>query len=430
MDYNEDKRRRGGTKMKKSTKIVASSSLILSLLLTGCGTPKESGEKSAEKEKGGEVTEIEIWSYLSDSAGYDFLQETLQEWGAENGYTFKFVAYPYADLNKQYTLGMVSGELPDIAMVNNCDTANFVEMGMLQDITEQVEAWGEADNFYESAMNTTTVDGKIYGLPYNSNCLALFYDEDALAAAGVEVPTTWEELKAASLKLKGEHQYGMAMSLTGTDEGTFQYFPFLYSSGADMYSLNSEEGIASMSYLKDMMDEGGMSTEVINWSQADVCQQFIQGNAAMMINGPWQIPELEKSAPDKNWNCTKIPVDKEEATALGGEGFSIVEGADVEKVWPVLEYMMSREFIADWTKASGQLPSRKDSMEMYPEWKEDPQLQVFFDGLEYAAVLGPEARWSEISTAIYKALQETMTGQKTPEQACSDAQSTIDGLVE
>lgn len=414
--------------MKKLTKRMLSIFMAATLMAVPFEVMAGSEGDAKPVNDSGEIIEVEIWEYFEDSE-HEYFTEIMNQWGEKNGYRFNIVQYPYGDLNKQYTLAMVSGELPDLTMINNCDNASYVEMGMLQDITDKVEAWGEKDNFYETSLNTTTIDGKIYGLPYNSNCLALYYDEDQLAEAGVEVPKSWEDLKSAAEKLTKDNCYGFAMSMINTDEGTFQYFPFLYSSGANMYEMGSDNAISSMQLLKDMIDAGTMSSETVNWSQADVCQQFMQGNAAMMINGPWQIPTLNTNVPDKNWNVAMIPIDKQDASALGGEGFSILKDADVEKIWPVMEFMMSKDTLADWNYTVGKIPSRKDSLENYEDWTNDPVMNVFFEALNYAAVLGPDVSWPEISTAIYTALQETMSGQKTAADACADAQATIDGLV-
>ena len=137
-------------------------SMILAVLMTlcllaGCGKgaadePAKDGESTQEvngtaSEGDGEIVEVEIWEYFEDLE-HEYFTDIMNKWGEENGYRFKIVQYPYGDLNKQYTLGMVSGELPDLTMINNCDTASYVEMGMLQDITDQVETWGETENFY------------------------------------------------------------------------------------------------------------------------------------------------------------------------------------------------------------------------------------------------------------------------------------------
>ena len=94
------------------------------------------------------------------------------------------VNYTYVsrdDLMKQYTMGAMSGELPDIGMVDNPDMASYIQMGVFMDITDQLEAWGELDQFFEGPLNSCKQDGRIYGLPHNSNCLCLFYDKDVLA---------------------------------------------------------------------------------------------------------------------------------------------------------------------------------------------------------------------------------------------------------
>jgi multiple sugar transport system substrate-binding protein len=47
-------------------------------------------------------------------------------------------------------------------------------------------------------LNTSVFQGKNYGLPNNTNDIALFYNVDMLAKAGVQPPTTWAELRSAS----------------------------------------------------------------------------------------------------------------------------------------------------------------------------------------------------------------------------------------
>ncbi len=404
---------------------------------TSGGAPESTPESApaeaqdtAQNATGGDAIEVEIWEYFPDNE-HEYFTNMMEAWGEKNGYKFNIVQYPYADLNKQYTLGLASGELPDIAMINNCDNESFVDMGLLQDITAQIEEAGLKDKFYESSMNTTTIDGKIYGLPYNSNDLALFYDIDQFEAAGIDAENlkTWDDLEEAAGKLTSGNTYGFSMSLIGTDEATFQFFPFLYSGGADMYSMGSDEAIEAMQFLKDLYDDGFMSSEVINQGQMDINEQFVQGNVAMMVNGPWEIPIIKEEAPDKNWSVMPIPIKEQQASALGGEGFSIVSGADVDKIWPVMAYMFEKETLADWCYAMGKIPSRSDAVDCYPGWSEDPLMQVFFGQFEYAATLGPDAKWPEISKHIYSACQAAMTGQKSVEDACKEAQTKIDELV-
>ena len=58
--------------------------------------------------------------------------------------------------------------------------------------------------------------------------------------------------------------------------------------------------------------------------------QFISGNIAMMVNGPWQVPTMREQAPDLNWDVTLLPKDAEYASCLGGENFGVIDGDNVD----------------------------------------------------------------------------------------------------
>ena len=59
------------------------------------------------------------------------------------------------ELMNQYTVGALSGQLPDIGMVDSPDMASYVELGVFEDITSQLEAWGELDKVYPGPLSST-----------------------------------------------------------------------------------------------------------------------------------------------------------------------------------------------------------------------------------------------------------------------------------
>ena len=115
---------------------------------------------------------------------------------------------------KQYTIGVVSGELPDVGMVDNPDHNSYAAMGVFEDVTDLYNST-EDMNFLEGSIGSCYYEDKLYGLPWGNNCLGLFYNEDLLEAAGVEVPTTWSELEAACEKLTTDGVKGLAISAIG-----------------------------------------------------------------------------------------------------------------------------------------------------------------------------------------------------------------------
>ncbi len=71
----------------------------------------------------------------------------------------------------------------------------------------------------KAPLNSCTYDGKLYGVPFGVNCLAMFYNKDMLDEAGIEVPTTWSELKDAAVKLSDGSRYGFAFCSVQNEEG-------------------------------------------------------------------------------------------------------------------------------------------------------------------------------------------------------------------
>lgn len=375
---------------------------------------------------------VELWHYFSDDSEV-VLKDLVDRFNTENdqGITVVPTFVARADLSKQYMMGAISGELPDIGMVDNPDHASFTTMGVFQDITDLVEAWGEKDQFFEGSLNTCVLDGKIYGLPDNSNCLAFMYNKDMFEAAGIEkVPETWDELTETAAKLTTDEVYGLVVSMPTSEEATFQFLPWLLSTGATLDDLDTPEAIKAVTYLNGMIEKGYMSKDIINWNQGESNAQFLAGKAAMQIVGPWRIKPNEESNPEMNYAVSLIPHDVQSATVLGGENFGICAGAEREAAWTFLSWYMSADIRAEYCDRAGKFPARRDAVAMREIWTENPVYSMYANALEYAYPRGPHARWPEISSAIYTALHETFTGLKTPEQAMKDADEIISKINE
>lgn len=399
---------------------------ILAVTSVGCTKSKESGSMEDGKE-----TIISIWHYFGDFDGNIF-HGFLDSFNSENEHiTIEYETIPREELLKQYTIGIVGGNLPDIGMVDNPDQSAFIEMGLFKDITDLVDTWGKKDLYFSGPMLSTMKDDRIYGLPHNSNCLAFWYDIDVLAEAGVDPPSTWEELETAAAAVMAPGRYPLAISAVKNEEGTFQYLPWLLSAGGDIEQLDSPGSIAALSYLSGLITKGYMSPEVINWTQGDVSKQFSTGQAVMMVNGPWEIATVRKDAPDKNWSAVKIPRLEQYASVLGGENFGIIDSIDdekIEKAWEVLKYICS-ETSEEFNKAVGKFSPRSDVMSTSDFWISDPILAVFAEQMEYAMPRGPHPKWPEISAAISQSIHEVFTGSKTAAQSAADAAVTVNAAL-
>ncbi|NMA66441.1 MAG: extracellular solute-binding protein, partial [Clostridiaceae bacterium] len=253
------------------------------------------------------------------------------------------------------------------------------------------------------------------------------YNEDMLKAAGQEVPTTWDELLEVAKACTTDTVSGFAHCALQNEEGTFNFLPYVWSTGATSYEIDSEGGIKALTMVKKLVDSGAMTKEAINWTQGDTMHQFISGNLAMMINGTWQVPTMRETVPDLNWNVAPIPQDKQQASGLGGENYAVIAGDNEDAAVEFLKFATSKEQCLFMMHAMGYIAP--DSTIAEGQFDGDPIYEAFVEEMNYAYARGPLPEWPDISDAISLAFNEVITGASTPEAAAAKAQATIDEII-
>lgn len=393
---------------------------LSALGLAGCGGGGDSGS--------GDI-HLTWWDYFEDANGRAMDERLARYQELNPGVTVERRSIPFDDLKQTLLQGASANELPDIAVIDNPDHASFAELGILADLTERAEAWGQRDAYFPGPWDSVVWDGRVYGIPDNSNCLTLFYNEEMLEEAGIDPPTSWEELTAAVEALSEGSRYGLAISAVQSEEGAFQWLPFLWQAGADLDNLASPGGEAALELVVDYVDRGWMSQGILGWDQAAAKDEFVQGQAAMMINGPWQIPAIEEEAPDLPWNVTPLPEGDEPASILGGENLAIVATSEnVDAAWDLLTWTQEADGLRDYLVTAGKLPSRED-MADDPEWSDDPVLAAFTEQLRVARPRAYGPHYPEMSNAVQIAIQAAVSGDSSVPEALATAQEQIDDLM-
>ncbi len=377
-------------------------------------------ETSAETDAAGDVT---IWYYWETEGHQKALNKVIDDFNAsQDSITVEAKYVPFADFTKQLSVGASAGELPDIVILDNPDHASYAAMGIFADLTDRFDV----STYYDGPVASCTLDGKLYGVPFGSNDLVLFYNEDMLAEAGCEVPTTWDELAEVAKATTKDNVYGFAHSSLVNGEGTFNFLCWQWSTGATSYEINSEGGIKALEFMDTLVSDGSFPKEAINWTQGDTMNQFVSGNLAMMINGTWQIPTMREEA-SINWNVAPIPKDTVQTSGLGGENYAVIAGGNEEAAIAFLEYATAPEQCTYLMNAMGYISSNSEIAKT--QFEGDEVYQVFVDQMQYAQARGPLPEWPDISDAIALAYNEVITGESTPADAAAKAQATIDSIV-
>ncbi|UJF32135.1 ABC transporter substrate-binding protein [Paenibacillus hexagrammi] len=395
----------------------------------GTAAPAASSKSEATPAASKEKKQLKLWFYFEGKERFDKIASLTQGYSKVDSSVEVVPEFiPFAEFKKRLSVGLAAQDLPDIVVIDNPDHAAYAAMGLFADITDKIKDWPDKDQFYEGPWKSATLNGKVYGIPLGSNNLALFYNKAMLDSAGVKPPQTWDELRDAAKKLSKGDIKGLGFSGLGNEEGTFQFLPWLLGAGATFDKVDSPQGVKAYSYLADLIKDQSVSKEVLNWTQADVMKQFAAGKIAMMVNGPWQIPELKTNAPDLQYGVALLPKGEKYASVLGGENLGVVNGKNVDDAVKFIKYVASPDVIKPFAQSFGYFPSRKDvATDKY--WTEDPVLKVFNEEMQYAQPRGPHPKWPEISNALSSALQQTLTLSKTPEEAAKEAQTKINEVL-
>lgn len=428
--------------------------LLMCLALAACGgssdTSQTTGDDSADTSTtvdGGSDSdsssgpiEISLWHYFDASADSQAIVEWCDTYNSlqdEIHITPTYVARE--ELMNQYTIGALSGELPDIGMVDSPDMASYISLGVFEDITEQLNEWGELDAFYEGPLSSCMdADGNLYGLPQNSNCLALACNMTLLAEAGYDhTPTSlaeFQEMVEATTN-PADNVYGFAMCAISTEEGTFQILPWLRATlngqSVNVDNLTAPSAVSGLTVLGDFVANGYMSKECVNWTQADAWNQFAAGKAAMAECGTWHLAQTDAIGDSFEYEFCLLPTGDEgtSTSTIGGENFGVCSGAaDVDACVDFLTWMCSQEKSAEWAVTAGKIPTRSDAVATYDYEQEG--FAVFTEEMNYAQARGPHAEWPTISTAIYTAAQSVMVDGADPAAALATAMETITPIVE
>jgi multiple sugar transport system substrate-binding protein len=394
--------------------------LTVPLALGACGGGSDGGSSS-----GGGSSTLRVLDYYNDEPAKTVWQKAIEACGQQAGVTIQRETVPGASLIQKVLQQASSKTLPDILMLDNPDLQQIAQSGALVPLND---LGLKADGYAEGVVSASTYEGKLYGLQPITNTIALFYNKDLLAKASLTPPKTWEELRTSAKKLTAGGTYGMAFSAPANFEGTWQFLPFMWSNGGDEKNIATPETAQAVQLWVDLMNDGSVSKSALNWTQADVNEQFRAGKAAMMVNGPWQFPTLDQDKSLK-YEVVQIPAPaagKPVVAPLGGETWAVPQTGNKDKqakAAKVIACLNSDENQVSIAKESQTIPTKTALLANFST--SNPNMAGFVDQIPTARARTGElgADWPKAATKIYTALQAALTGQATPAKALEQAQN-------
>lgn len=379
--------------MKKFASILLALAM-LAALLTGCG-----GKTTEAKASGDGTVTLRLFSNLPDRKnGQGLVEQTIiDEYMKENpnvkievealdeeAYKTKFKAYSMEGM-------------PDVVSIwgQPAFLDEVVAAGVLSELNpEDYKDY----KFIEGSLNGFTYDGKLYGLPRNTDVQVIFYNQKMFADNGWEVPTTYDELLALADKITAAGIIPMAMD--GGDGWPMAIYltDVLYKLVGDEYSSIVSKAIASGDFsdenlvkatqlLKDAADAGLFQNGYDTQDYGTAMNLFTNGQAAMFYMGSWETSmALNEDIPEEirtNIRAFTMPMvegGKGSATSIAawnGGGYAIsADSAQKEEAVKFLNYMYRPDKLSRYGWEFGVGMSAQDQSEYMTGKETDLQKQI------------------------------------------------------
>lgn len=452
--------------MKKKVFALVLASAMLAGVLSGCSgsnaaeesvenaaeesvkSAEEAGDEEAKESESKEKVKVTMVTLLG-SETRDQLMKDLVE-AACDDIELEVITPPNDQAIEKITAMLQAGETVDI--VEGGNRREFIENGWIADMTEYVEKWDEYETYLPSIRDRQAMyDNKVYSLFYGRYERCLYYRVDWLAEAGIEVPTTWNELYEAAVALTdpSQNRYGYAMR--GNKNGG-DYMQMLLQSalGSEMIDLATPnitkeaksiyeypEAIEACEYWVNLY-KNASNPDSLTWGFPESVEAFYSGTAAFLINDAEVIATCEEYMEEGTWGTAPLPIHEETGESLfpqGGSAFGITAHSEhKDEAFKVLSIICGEEGNLELSKINGTLPVHTNASEdpffgegyykTYAVMGADDSYVGFSETAEKAFATAEEMESISGFAAEKDALfQELLIGELSPEDYCADRAS-------
>lgn len=437
-------------KRKKVWASLLSVTLLASTVLGGCARQTAS-TSTASSGSGGKAVTIELYGgWTGPDAAQD--KQIIADYMKEHpnvaiNYTFLQSTALYSKLMTQVS----AGDPPDILATQPTMLSYFVSKGLLNSEPVTDMKLNQSD-YAKSMWDGSFYQGKQYGVPLDLNMHAVFYNKDLLAAAGIsKAPTTGDELIDTARKLTvdaaGKHPgetgfnansiktYGLGMYFNHHSfymwyALTSQQNQQLFNTDLSQVGVSSDASKKAWTFLSDLV----YKYQVVPKAEKAPFDDFRSGKVAMLIDGPWERPDLVKNAVSFKWDVTPFP-QVFDTKAVWGNGNILTFPTNPNQTPE--EKAAAEDFVKYMTSSetyikTGQIPAKKSLWDQ--EKKDMPSSQAFLDSVAYMKILPNIPQSMVVYSAaapspILTMAQDVMINQKSPDSAFETFKQDVDNTL-
>ncbi len=352
----------------------------------------------------------------------------------------------YDNLHDKIVTGMAAKPPAyDAVMVDVIWPDEFIKAGYLLDVSNRITPEMKS-GIFPAAWNGVTRNGKVYGMPWLMDVKYFMYNKDMLQKAGISAPPkTWDELvaQAQTIKQKGIAEYPIIWSWNQKEGVVCDFTALLFGMGGKFLDdagkpvFNDDKGVGVLTWMKKTIDDGLSNPSSVASDENAVEADFLAGKSAFAVNWLFQFSDSNDASKSQivgQAAFAPMPVFQKGADA-GVKGYS-VDGSSAfaviatspyaDQTWKFLTYLTSNEVQIKYSK------------EQLPIWQADFQgdaltalegatasnpvtVPAFLGQFPFANERPTVPYYNEASAALQLAIQEALTGVKSPQEALDAA---------
>ena len=388
-----------------------------------------------------EVTlRLASWQW-EDAAYLPFWEGTTDAFMEENpNVTIERFAFPIDQLWDRINLEVAAGTPPDLIEVTGFNVYEYMNLGVLAPLNECFADTDIVERVAGQDSYAVDEDGNMYALNLSARTLALWVNRPMFDAAGIDVPTNFEEFREAAIALTDPENEQFGLVLTNTAHSRFYEGVLLMVAGYGGHwttdgepNFTAPEVIQGVQFFKDLFDAGVMPQGVDG--APSQYAYFNSGNVAMTIDGPWYWASMGSAAPEmqENVEIHVLPTDSQSPT--GGPNNLIGIAAESPHYDIACEYIKSiatTEWGQVWTSTSGTINPVEGSVT--DEFIEaNPWFTTFAEDLvNFVPVAAPglEIYHGDMVNLINNKLVQVMYDNLPVEEAMQELQEEVEEYLE
>ncbi len=329
------------------------------------------------------------------------------------------------DIRSQAIIAIPAGEGPDIYVGVHDWLGALITSGLVAPI----DLGDKAASFVPSTLQAFTyTDGKLYGVPYASENIGLFYNTDLVKT----VPTTWDELLQAGKALKdaGKVKYATAINAgplynalpVWTAFGGYVFGKTASGAwNAQDVGIDSEGFIKGVTWMRKAVTDGLVPDTL---DSAAAAAMFENGPIPFYMDGPWDLDAIRKSG---------VPYAVATSFPDNGAPFSGVQGFFVNPYSK--NVLLAQTFLTDYIATDAVMQqladtgNRPSAFTSVLDKTTDPDLKAMGQAGINAIPMPNIPEMGSVWTATDNGITLALTGQQAPDAAMKDAASQIRSLI-